>query len=584
VAKPSSEPGPVTVSRPERLTLAAQGLIAHPLFAYTAILLLEFRAIWRIWDKDITAGDTSYYYLVALDWAQHLHDTWFSPLYTNYFGTVLWFFRDVGTAVLVHRVLVIVGATLLVLAVARALLGAALGLLVAVWWTVVPANFNFDYEVHLFGFLPVVASVLVVAHRPDRVGRGVALGLLVGTMTTARNELVVAVLIFAAALVVFEIRELRRNAPPVASYAKCYGIPLLVAAVVTAGFLWQGPLHSRDLRKQIHDHNGLNMCQVYALNYQQRHPTKFTGNAFTDCAPLMRREFGKPHPTFFDQARANPRALADFLAWNLHLMPIGLQVALFGATSRGPIPGVPPGQMFRRHAAILTLGSLLVVITGIALALLERDYYRKRLRQKAWPILILLAVSLTAVVAALTEWPRAEYMYGLTLTLMLLTVACGGLILRRVSLLGVVAPVAAVTTLVLILALPSYYRQGPRPLHSALGRLNEVRPLLQRPDAVLVTSSYNFEICAYLAKSYRQHCSSPSWSSVQAQLKRGKSVQRILDDAHATVVYADPGSRLEPAFVAYLKSARAAAHWRTVESGADRYFGPWSVLVRLDPT
>jgi hypothetical protein len=445
----------------------------------------------------------------------------------------------------------------------------------------VPANFNIDYEVHLFGFLPALAAVFVVARWPSRVGRGIALGLLAGTMTLARNELVIAVLIFAAALVATEIRQRRTTTVAVASYLKCYGIPLLVVALLTFGALWQSPAHGRYVRQEMADHHGLNMCQVYAFNYQQRHPTEFTGNPFTDCAPLMRRQFGKAYPSFFEEARANPSALKDFVAWNAHLTPIGLQVALFGATSRGSNPGYYPVKTFERYAAVLTLIALAIVAAGLALAWRERAYWRAQLTAKAWPVLLLLALSTTAVAVALTQRPRAEYIYGLTLTLMLLTAACVGVILRRVGVLRVVAPIAAVGTLLLILSLPSYYRQAPRPLHDALQRLDDVRPVLRRPGAVLVTSGYNWEICAYLAKSFQQHCSSPSWLGVQSQIRRGKSVQRILDDAHATVVYADPVARLDPAFVSYLRSARAAASWRTVGSGTDRY-GDWSVLVRRD--
>jgi hypothetical protein len=583
VGKPSSshELRPqAAVAWPERITVTAQSLIAHPLFAYPAIIVLQLRFMWKIWDyKDVTSGDTSYYYLLAVDWAQHLQDSWFSPLYTNYFGTVLWFVHDVESAVLVHRMLVVVAATLLVLAVARALLGPTLGLLVAVWWAVVPANFNIDYEVHLFGFLPVLAAVLVVARRPSRAGRGIALGLLVGTMLLARNELLVGVVIFATALVVAEIRERRTRTVEIGSYLRCYGVPLLVVALLTFGALWQSPAHGRDVRQQISEHHKLNMCQVYAFNYQQRHPTEFTRNPFTDCAPLMRREFGRPMPSFFQQIRANPSAMKDFLAWNVHLTPIGLQVALFGATSRGSNPGYYPVKTFRRYAAVLTILILAIVAVGLALAVRERAYWWALLRTKSWAVLILVSVSATALVASLTQRPRAEYIYGLTLTLMLLTAACVGVILQRGGALRIAAPVAAVGTLVLILALPSYYRQGPRPLHDALERLDDLRPTLRRPGAVLVTSGYNWEICAYLAKSHDRYCSSPSWVSVRSELARGKSVERILDDERATVIYADPVLRLEPAFVSFLESPDLAGKWRTIATGKGSD-GDWSVLVR----
>lgn len=550
------------------------------MFAYPAILPLQLRFMWRIWDyRDITAGDTSYYYLLALDWAQRLHDSWFSPLYTNYFGTVLWFVDDVESAVLLHRILVVIVATLLVLAVARSLVGPALGLLVAVWWVVVPANFNVDYEVHLFGFLPVLAAVIVVGRWPTRVGRGIALGLLVGTMTLARNELLIGVVIFMAALVVGEIRERRSHVVPIGAYLRCYGTPLLVVALLTFGALWQSPAHGRNVLEEIRQHHKLNMCQVYAFNYQQRHPAEFTGNPFTDCAPLMRREFDQPMPFFFEQIRANPSAMKDFFTWNVHLTPIGLQVALFGATSRGANPGYFPVKRFERYAALLTILTLAVVATGLALAVRDRSRWWALLRARMWPTVVLGSLSATAVVAALTQRPRAEYIYGLTLSLMLLTAGCTGIILRRIGLPRVAAPVAVIGTLALILALPSYYRQGPRPLHDALERLDDVHPMLRRPGAVLVTSGYNWEICAYLAVTPRQYCSSPSWRTVRSQLAHGKSVERILADARATVIYADPVLRLEPAFVAFLDSPESAADWREVASGRGTD-GEWSVLAR----
>jgi len=572
-----SQPG---ASWHERITLAAQSLVANPFFAYAAILVLQVRFMWRIWDyRDVTPGDTSYYFLLALDWAQHLHDRWLSPLYTNYFGTVLWFVGDAESAVLVHRILVVVGATLLVLAVARALLGPALGLLVAVWWVLVPANFNVDYEVHLFGFLPVLMAIVVVARWPGRVGRGVALGLLVGTMLLARNELLVGVLIFATALVIAEVRQSRTNGVILGSYLKCYGIPLLVVALLTAGALWQSPAHGRSVRAEVRAHHRLNMCQVYAFNYQQRHPNDFTGNPFTDCAPLVRRVFGRPMPSFSEQLRANPRAVTNFVAWNVHLMPIGLQVALFGATSRGSNPGYYPVKTYRRYAAVLTILVLAIVVLGLAVAFSERARWSRELRSRMWPLVIITCSGVTAIVAALTQRPRAEYIYGLTLAVMLLVAACAGVLLRRIGWRRVVPAIALGTSLVLLVALPSYFRPTTRPIHDALERLEGVRTDLQAQGAVLVTSGYNWEICAYTAKSRTRYCSSPSWTSVQSKFGHGKSVARALDDVHATVIYADPGLQADPVFSRFLLSKGATREWRVVSKSPSTDVN-WSVLVR----
>ncbi len=560
--------------------LTAETIVANPWFAYPGIVALQLRFMWKVWSAiDTSSGDTSYYYLLALKWAQHLQDhIVLSPAYTAYFGTVLWFVHDVASAVMVHRLLVVFTATLLVLALARALLGPALGLLVAVWWVVVPANFNIDYEVHLFGFLPVLIAALVVARAPGRTGRGIALAILVGATFLARNELLIATLIFAAAIVVAEIRQRRTQGVPARAYLRAYGVPLLVAGVVIVGAFWQTPSHGRHARAELQAHHGLNMCQIYAFNYQQRHPTKFLGNPFTDCAPLMQRVFGNPAPSFMQEIRANPRAVARFVAWNIRLAPVGLQVSLFGASSRGPNPGYFPAKLYQRYAAILTLLILAIVGAGLLVIYADRAYWWQAVRTRGWAVLVLAAASTTAVVAAVTQRPRPEYIYGLTISLMLLTAACVGALLRAMNATRFVAAAAVLSTLGLILGLPSYYRQNSRPLHNALERLDGFRSALQRPGAVLVTSGYNWEICAYFAKSEDRHCSSPSWSTLQSELAEGRSLSRVLDDAHATVIYADPILRRDPAFTA-LRTPTRLAEWRTVASGKGKD-GRWSVLLR----
>jgi hypothetical protein len=57
-----------------------------------------------------------------------------------------------------HRAVIVMAATLGVLAVMRRLLPPALGLLIAMRWAILPINFETLYEVHLFALLPVLAA------------------------------------------------------------------------------------------------------------------------------------------------------------------------------------------------------------------------------------------------------------------------------------------------------------------------------------------------------------------------------------------------------------------------------------------
>jgi hypothetical protein len=62
---------------------------------------------------------------------------------------------------------------------------------------------------------------------------------------------------------------------------------------------------------------------------------------------------------------------------------------------------------------------------------------------------------------------------------------------------------------------------------------------------------------------------------------RGKSVEQVLDDVHATVIYADPVLRLDPRFATFVSSPPSG--WRTVAAGTGTD-GDWSVLVRRQAT
>jgi hypothetical protein len=561
----------------DRVLGKAEPLVANPVLAYGAILLLELRVVRDVWRyRDTSSGDTADYFLYALTWSQHLKDdiVW-SPLYTNYFGTILWLVHDIHSAVMVHRILVVVAATVLVLALGRALLGPSLGLLVAAWWTVNPASYDFDYEVHLFGFIPVLIAALILARTPSRVARGVTVAILLGAALLIRNELLIPTVILALVIVVYEVRQSERENSTVLSYLRAYGTPLLVVSLLIAAAIWQSPAHGTRGLAGLRYKEKVNVCEAFAFNYQQRHPSRFTGNPFTQCRPLMQRLFGRPMPTLYQEVSANPRAVVDFVKWNGRLLPSGLQVALFGATSTGLNPGYLPVKAHRLYALILSLLLLALVCCGLAVISRNRTYLQNMLRERSWAITLLSLAAATATYVALTQRPRAEYIYGLTLALMMLTALCVGALLRYVGGRGLVAATAVLLTLILIFAVPSYYRSpGPRRIHDALHRLGAVRIELQRPGAVLVTSGYNAEICNYLAKNINRRCTSPSWAIPRSAVARGESIGRALDGIKATVIYADALLRADPAFAGLLNAGRGT-EWRIVAFGSD-----WSVLVR----
>jgi hypothetical protein len=557
----------------------AEAVVANPLFAYGAILVLQLRVIWNVWRyKDVTSGDTSSYFLTAASWAHDLQDNivW-SPLYTSFLGTVLAMIRDVPATVMVHRVLIVVGTSLLVLACMRSLLGPALGLLGAIWWVVLPPNFDVTYEIHLFGILPILVAVLLLSRAPGLVARGIAFAILFGTTILLRNELVIATAIVAAAMLVYEVRNRRSRHVRISQYVFGFGIPLAVVCLLAGGAYWRSYVQGEDVRLASRAKHELNMCQVYAFNYQERHPTKFRGNPWVECAPLMRETFGKPMLGATEAAAANPGAVAKYVAWNLRLLPSGLQVALFGATSTGDTPDFLP-VAHGTYALLLSILAIVLLLIGLTALISQRAFWRTEwLPARAWAVIALSAVAITTLVVVIVERPRPEYMYGLTLGLIALTGIAASALVRRFGGARYVAAFAAGATIVLALFLPPHYHSGPRPLRDALVRLHGIRATLQRPESVLLSSGYGFEICSYLAEAHDKSCRSVTWATLKLQVEDGKPLRDVLAGAEVTAIYADPLLKADPVLQDLL-ARPSAAGWRKAAEGkaAD---GPWSVLI-----
>jgi hypothetical protein len=575
-------PSPGSASRPTRDLLGrGETIVANPLFAYGAIIALQLRVIWNVWRyKDLTAGDTASYFLDAAGWAHGLHDdiVW-SPLYSDFWGTILAAVHNVYAAAMVHRVAIILAAAILVLALMRRLMHPAVALLIAAWWAILPVNYNVLYEVHLFGVLPILVAALIVARSPGRVSIGIALAILASSALLLRNELVIATIIVAAAIVVYETRERRKQSTPVSKYLRAYGIPLAIVCLLTAGVYWRSHVQGDAVIPVFESKQDVNMCQVYAFNFQQRHPSRFTGNPFSECASLMKQTFGYPMPSLVRATIANPQAIAGFMKWNLELWPSGLQVSLFNATSTGDQPDYPPVETHRAYALILSILVIVLVIAGLLAVRRDSKFWlRDWLPSRIWAVIVLGAAAITTFYVVLTQRPRPEYTYSLTVGLMALVGVCGWALLRRLGWTRYVSLCASGLVLVLVLALPSYYHPEPRPMHDAIQRLAVIRGRLQQRRSVLVVSQLNPDVCAYLAATDARYCTLVEWPALQAQLARGVPIRTVLNQVNATVIYAEAVLLANPS-IAKLVAAPPAMGWRQIAGGSGST-GPWRILIR----
>jgi hypothetical protein len=573
-------PGSTQPSRWHPVIARSEAIVANPLFAYGAVIVVQLRAIWDVWRyKDFTFGDSAAYFTRAAEWANHLKDdvVW-SPLYTNYWGTILAVVGDVYVAAMVHRIGIVLAAALLVLALLRRLLEPPLALVLALWWVVLPPTYDVLYEVHLFGILPVLVAALVVARSPGRVPLAIAFAVLAGATLLLRNELAIATLVMGVAIVIHELRAPRVDRGSLGEYVRAYGVPLAVVGLLLIGAYWRSYIQGDTARSVLRDKHNLNVCQIYAFNYQQRHPTRFLGNPFIHCRPLMEETFGRPLPSFLQATLANPRAMADYVAWNGRLLPTGLQVSLFGATVTRDDPDYVPVEGERLYPLVLSVALVALLIAGWVVMRRDREYWRSRLTPAAWVFVVLGSVALTTLVVVLMQRPRPEYMYGLVVAVLVAAGLCASALVRRWSLEQLTAPAALGVVGALALGLSSHYQPDPRPLHDGVERLEAVRGLLQGPGSVLVTARDGFGLCSYLARGHNAHCSAPSPQALASRVEDGRSLGDVLDAVGATVVYDEAWLRADPAF-APLLAAPETFGWRRVAGGTGPE-GPWGVLVR----
>src|SRR5207237_5896169 len=114
-----------------------------------------------------------------------------------------------------------------------------------------------------------------------------------------------------------------------------------------------------------------NMGQVYVFGHLQRHPD-WKVNPWIGWEPIMRDHFGTPKPTLVQMVRANPKAVAEHVAWNFRLLPAGLQLLLFNAAAGGINPDYVGDALNSRAAAVLGVITIVLVIVGLVLIWRDR--------------------------------------------------------------------------------------------------------------------------------------------------------------------------------------------------------------------
>jgi hypothetical protein len=528
-----------------------KGLIGSAGFSYATILLLQLKVGWGMWRfRDLTAGDTSSYFVNAHQWFQKgaAPISW-SPLYTSFYAFLLNLSSDAFFVTILHRYLIILTLAILVLALMRRMMPPDLAWFMAAWWVILPINFNAMYEVHLFAVIPVVCAALVILGKRTHWCHGTALAILLAASVLVRNEVLLAVVVLAAAMLLAAARSRTAGGAPPKTVLRlflAYGLPLAGACLVMLLYY----RHASDagaLSAVLERKHTLNICQTFAYGYEQRH-ADFNKSPWTECQELMVRVFGKPEPSLMEAFRRNPQAIGEHFLWNIKLIPSGLEVALFNVTSSRVTPDYAP-VLTTKIAWALSCILLAILAAGLVRLMQTRDYWWSQwLKERVWGWLLLAAIGCVTAVVMITQRPRPSYMFGLAILIraatgMLLFVLLGESLWRR----RIAMAFPAMAALLVILTpgfYPLAYKLRPQSLLKSYERLVEFAPLLERPGAVLVSPGFSGELCNYVGKGI---CQGLSYVDLRAEVSAGSSWPTVLDRHAATMVYIDELVLAEPA-------------------------------------
>lgn len=556
--------------------------------AYSSLLAYQLWRVGAIWlYKDLTVGDTSSYFYGAAEW--HLRGTvnfaW-SPLYTAFYGSILTYAGDAYLATILHRLLIVCSVTLLILVLMRAVCTPTLAWLAAAWWASLPINFNTLYEIHLFSVLPALIALLFVAVMPREWGRPLALSSLLVGMTLVRNEYVVPFVVFTVYLAIAETDAFRHRAGPrfltVRTLTR-YGCALAVAVLLIVGF------HSRSRYKyseiwSIYEGKHIaNICQVYAVGYQQRHP-EYLDSPWTNCEPLMLRTFGARLPSLKQAFWANPRAVLEHFAWNALLAPAGLEVLLFNATGFQVNPDFPD-VVHNPKAHILFGAAIVLWLAGIwAIVRHWRDSWSAWFSRHRDLVVVAAALTVMSTMALLVERPRPSYLFSLEACLLLMSLICSAALVRISSRLDGILRYGWVGAILLFIAVPPYFSSSrhlpQRTVYTTYKRLAAHSDVFQgdRP-VILLSSVFPFELCSYIVGDNPGACKPLFYSELRQSSAPGTSAGQLLAASNASVVYLDDSALRDDYFRSVLRSPESQG-W-SLRGAGERPGDRWVLLKKL---
>lgn len=546
---PIDSPAASLLTRAKALWPRVVTAFESPWVAYPLLFLLQLKIIWGMWAmRDVTTGDTCAYFTTAWQWytGGDVIVAW-SPLYTAFYGSFLFWNSDPVWATFAHRIVIVLTTTLLVLAVLRQLLPPAIAWLCSTWWAVLPIVFNTLYEVHLFATIPVMFSwlLLLTAKGPWR--RAASLGVLAASAVLVRNELSIPTCMMSLILVVYEWRRIRSGeGTRYAGTLLAYATSVIVATGLCYGAYAASAIKGDQLSKALHGKHTVNMAQVYAFGYQQRHP-EWTHSAWLECYGLMQDTFGQRTPTLREMIAANPAAVWEHFLWNVSLTPNGLQLLLFDRAAGKVTPDYDSAVLSRlqsRRAVILSVVLLAIWSAGFVVLVRNRcEWWEKWLSARAlgWAAMFAMATVIPLVI--LTQRPRPSYLFAFAVLLIAITGMCFYAATNRWRIaerLRTVMPVLMVGFLALV---PRYFTQAkatPRPTANSVQRLLPYREMIAQPDVITLLPQRE-SIGWFIYPNSRKQNPQPiqAFAEIMEAAKPGETFAQLMERKQVDYVYLD---------------------------------------------
>lgn len=579
----------------DALILRLASLCASSWFAYTSILALQLTVMWGDWRyRDMPFGDTSYYFPSAYSWFSRwvVNPLW-SPLYTMYWGTFLFFLPDAAEAAYPPRFLMIIAGTVLVLAVARRLLPSPIAWLLAAWWTQLHINYAILYEVHLFAFLPQLLALLVALSIRGRWGRGIAMGILVGSAVLTRNEQGFAVAVLGMACFWYELRvqqsaggnrvlELRRA-------VSAYGIPIILGLLTIPFVMRHSALPDGYFASAARAKTTILMCMSYANVYQERYPGVWDKSPWLDCGELMQSRFGSAEMTYWEAFRQDPLDMIGHGLWNVGLFTSGIEYALFNGVAGSSNPDFVPVPL--NQAAPRILGPLMLLVLGVGGFLLWRRWrywWANWIEPRVWGWIILASTIIVAAIVTVAVKPRPEYLHGFWFFVMaVVSLAFAAIAERWIGLTRLAATIPLLAVLG-FLFLPRYYDDPrhirPRVILNEYQKLSRYADAINQPGTVLLLDVWPGDVLRYLSgrPGGTDQTRGIHWPALTGR-QPGARLEDILAQNGVTVAHFDEqllaALEADPGAQTFLTSPESVG-WKLI--GAQEGGGPrWRLYQRI---